>query len=75
MSNKKDIQIGDWVVYKNGDMEYDNYYFIDNSRLNEENWLLHLSEKGWINFEHFIPAYLKACKNANIQYVKIKTFY
>ena len=67
---------GDWKVDRKGNLSYDNdRYFIANDRLNNDNWIIHLSEKGWINWNDFIPAYFQACKNAKIQKVGMKMFY
>jgi hypothetical protein len=68
---------GKWHVSKNGDMEYDNgRYFIEASRISEDNWILHmLDSKGWIDYNEFIPAYFQALKNINKQFIKIKICY
>lgn len=70
---KNQTVFGKWVVCKNGDMDYNNRYFIDHARL-EENWIQHLSEKGWIDFNDFIPAYLQALQNANKKTITIKLY-
>lgn len=73
---KKAIQIGKWDVSLNGDLEYDNgRYFIESERLTNDDWIAHLFEKGWIDFNEFLPAYFQALKNIGSQYVKIKVFY
>jgi hypothetical protein len=73
---KRDLQIGKWDVKKNGDMEYDGgRYHIDAERLTEDNWILHLSEKGWIDFNEFIPAYFQALKNIGKEFVNVRVFY
>jgi len=64
---------GKWVVSKNGDLDYDSRYFIDHTRLDED-WIQHLSEKGWIDFNTFIPAYLQALRNANKKTITIKLY-
>lgn len=72
---KRAVSFGKWAVSINGDMEYDSYYSITAFRLKEDNWIAHLFEKNWIDFNEFIPAYFQACKNAGIQYVKIMIYY
>ena len=69
-------KFGKWKVSLKGDMTYDKgRYSIHHKRLKENNWIIHLSEKHWIDFNEFIPAYLQALKNANIQFLEIMTFY
>jgi len=70
---KQQTVFGKWVVSPNGDLDYDNRYFIDHSRLSED-WISHLSEKGWIVFNDFIPAYLQALRNANQKTITIKVY-
>ena len=62
---------GDWKVYENGDMVYrDGKYEIAGARLREQ-WITHLLSKVWIDYNDFIPAYLQACYNAEINKVEI----
>ena len=62
---------GDWKVYNNGDMVYrDGQYEIAGARLKEQ-WITHLISKRWIDYNEFIPAYLQACYNAEINKVDI----
>ena len=62
---------GDWKVYENGDMVYrDGQYEIAGARLREQ-WITHLLSKVWIDYNDFIPAYLQACYNAEINKVEI----
>ena len=76
MSKEKEIkQFGSWEVSPKGDMNHDGRYSIPSNRLTEDNWIIHMQEKGWIDFNTFLPAYLQALKNAGKQFVKIKTFY
>ena len=72
---KQEMQIGKWHVKKNGDLEYDGRYFISGKRLTEKDWIAHLFEKGWIDFNEFIPAYFQALKNIGEQYVNVRVFY
>jgi hypothetical protein len=72
---KQEMQIGKWHVKENGDLEYDGYYHISGKRLTEKDWIAHLFEKGWIDFNEFIPAYFQALKNIGEQYVNVRVFY
>lgn len=57
----KERTFGDWHVSEEGDMEFqDGRYFISSDRLTQDNWILHLMSKKWINFNEFIPAYFHA---------------
>lgn len=72
----RESQFGKWHVSVLGEMSYDNgRYFIDSNRLKNDDWIIHLQSKGWIDWNEFIPAYLQALQNAKIQIIKIKTFY
>lgn len=72
---KQELQIGKWHVKENGDLEYDGYYHISGKRLIENDWIAHLFEKRWIDFNDFIPAYFQALKNIGEQYVNVRVFY
>lgn len=72
---KQEMQIGKWHVKENGDLEYDGYYHISGKRLIENDWIAHLFEKRWIDFNDFIPAYFQALKNIGEQYVNVRVFY
>lgn len=75
-SAKREAQIGKWLVKINGDMIYDGgRYSIAGDRLTEDNWIAHLFEKGWIDFNEFIPAYFQALKNIGKQFIKTRVFY
>jgi len=82
MSNCKLIdRFGNWELYSDGSLCHDGYYWITADRLKEPLWIRHLSEKRWINWNTFIPAYMKAlaiidCKKLEIivQY-EADTFY
>ena len=74
--NKHANTFGKWKVTIKGDMEYDNgRYFIRKERLSEGEWIAHLFEKAWIDWNEFIPAYFQAMKNANIQFVTSRVCY
>ena len=81
MESLRDILLGiagdpsqknpEWMVDKDGTMVHrDTNYTIAGSRLSE-NWLQHLSEKTWVNFNTFVPAYIRACYYAGVKKVNI----
>ncbi len=80
ISSKKGqaCRFGKWYVYSNGNMIYDGYYEIDSDSLrdtNDNDWILHMFGKEWIDWNEFIPAYFQALKNINIQFKKEQIFY
>ncbi len=73
---KQESLFGKWHVSKSGDMTYDNgRYSIYDYQLEEDNWIAHMSEKNWIDWNEFIPAYFQALKNAGIQFKRHLVFY
>lgn len=73
---KKALKIGKWSVKINGTMQYDGgRYTITGKRLKEDDWIAHLFEKGWIDFNEFIPAYFQALKNIGQEFINIRVFY
>lgn len=73
---KQESTFGKWHVSMSGEMTYNNgKYFIESSRLDKENWIAHLFEKGGIDWNEFIPAYFQALKNAGIQRKNMLIFY
>lgn len=73
---KKAVKIGKWSVKINGTMQYDGgRYTITGKRLKEDDWIAHLFEKGWIDFNEFIPAYFQALKNSGQEFINIRVFY
>jgi hypothetical protein len=67
---------GKWTVDKKGNMEYDKgRYYIEHERLHEDDWVCHLFEKGWIDWNEFIPAFFTACKLNKIEFVRLRVFY
>lgn len=71
-----DLFNNDWFLSPKGDM-YSPFgrYEIVASRLKEDDWCLHLSDKTWYDENTFLPAYLEACRRAGIREVKIITYY
>jgi len=74
IGKEEKFSFGKWIVDDKG-LEYDNRYFIEKEVIGDKDWMLHLSEKGWINWNDFIPAFLFACKLYGKQKIQIKTFY
>jgi hypothetical protein len=69
-------EFGKWTVNETGDMSYDNdRYCVYDYQLNDDDWMLHLFEKAWIDWNEFIPAYFQALENAGIQHQTIRIFY
>lgn len=66
----------DWTVSPAGDLTYEpRAYTITADRLDEDDWFLHMMEKGWCDMNEFVPAYFQAMRNAGINSVEIKTQY
>lgn len=59
----------DGTLYNKGFYDYD----IEGERLTESDWILHLSGKGWVDLNTFIPAYFKALSKRGIKEITIKT--
>ena len=73
---KLESKFGKWHVSIVGDMEYDNgRYYIYNNQLADDNWIAHMFEKGWIDWNEFIPAYYQALKNFGVKNLKTRVFY
>jgi hypothetical protein len=68
--------ISDWMVDKDGNLvNKEKAYEIPRDRLTEDDWIIHMMEKGWVNMNSFMPAYLEALKRAGHRSVRIKTEY
>lgn len=62
----------DWAVSKDGDIKHkETGYYIAAFRLGRENWLGHMANKRWVDFNTFIPAYIEACHRAGVTTVAI----
>ncbi len=69
-------QFGGWLVYPDGTLEHkQNGYLIGANRLRNDDWILHLLEKSWVDMNDFIPAYFQAMRNAGIQHATIRFYY
>ena len=67
---------GGWHVYPDGSLEYtERGYLIEADRLREDDWILHLLTKRWVDMNDFIPAYFQAMRNAGIQHANIRFYY
>jgi hypothetical protein len=75
-SKKQESKFGRWHVYEHGEMSFDNgRYGISEDRLHEDDWIAHLFEKGWIDWNEFLPAYFQALKNVGMKHQRIRIFY
>ena len=75
MELKKQCTYGKWHVSIDGTMTYDKgRYEIDYVTLEDNDWILHMSSKGWIDWNDFIPVYIQAHINAGIE-IKEERFY
>jgi len=73
---QKAMQFGKWKVSRSGDMSHDNgRYIIYNDQLRDNDWIAHMFEKSWINWNEFIPAYFQALTNAGIHQKRELVFY
>jgi len=66
----------DWAISDDGSMiQVEEDYPIHHSRLEENDWFLHLMEKAWFDANTFIPAYLEACARSGLKNVVVLTTY
>lgn len=66
----------DWEISPKGDLCHKKMgYNIYNNQLNQNDWILHMMEKGWCDLNTFIPAYFEACRRAGINSLKILSNY
>lgn len=72
--NKRSLSRGKWTVNKEGDIVFDGYYHIQKDRLQEIDWIIHLMDKTWFDFNEFMPIYMQAHFNAGIKEIKIKIY-
>ena len=63
----------EWKIDKDGTME-SNGYIIQAERLDDDDWILHILEKGW-DLNAFVPAYFEACRRAGIEALWTRTNY
>lgn len=67
----------DWTVEQDGTMIHNGtpYYYIEPYSLTEEDWVLHMMEKNWVDLNTFFPAYFHACRLAGRNVVNVMTSY
>lgn len=66
--------IGPWSIEQDGTMTHESpKYYIEGSRLGEDNWIQHMLEKRWVDPRIFVRAYLYACQTAGLKQVTIST--
>ncbi len=76
INNRLPQRFGNWHVSENGDMNFKNgRYQIFGYQLSQDNWILHMLEKDWVNLNEFVPAYFHALRNIGYENHTIKTSY
>lgn len=51
-----------WTIEEDGTMVHKiTNYYIEGDRLNEGNWIAHMSDKTWVDLRAFLAAYFAAC--------------
>ena len=66
----------DWIITPEGDLlRPSNDYLIEADRLEEDDWMLHLMTKDWMDFNTFLPVYFKALNNKGAKKIQIKITY
>lgn len=66
----------DWTIEADGTMVHKkNNYIIEGDRLNEGNWIAHMTEKRWCNLLDFLAAFFEACVRAGLKKVTIDPSY
>lgn len=74
--DKHQTTFGDWEIDTiAGNLTYKGYYEIGFDVIMDQDWILHLSKKNWINFNDFIPAYFKVLSILKISELTIKINY
>ena len=69
-------KFGSWVVTTNGDLTHSNpQYYIEGSRIDEDDWILQVMAKSWIDLNTFIPAFFQATKNVGLNKISQKIHY
>lgn len=68
-----------WAIEDDGtlaDVRGGHYqYEIEPRRLTEDDWIIHLAKKRWVDLNSFIPAYFEALAKQGIKEITIKTQY
>lgn len=69
------MKFGKWFVDTNGDMSWDNRFFINADQVVEQTCIVQMFKHEWIDFNEFMPAYFQALKNKKCQYVNVQIHY
>lgn len=65
-----------WFINEDGNVvEKYSAYMVHKNTLGNNDWILHLLQKNWIDFNKFIPVYIEACVRAGIYNINILTTY
>lgn len=70
------LAYGNWKVLNDGSLHHSEQdYMIPADRLNEQDWIPHLSTKGWMDgkWNEFVPAYVKAMELSGISPIRTPT--
>ena len=66
----------DWTFSKTGDLTSTKTgYCVTCDRLTEPDWILHMSEKTWVDMNTFVPAFFRALEVSGHRSVRITTSY
>lgn len=66
-------RIGSWSIEKDGTMVHrETNYYIEGNRLNNENWLIHMAAKRWVDMREFTQAYFAACRTRGLTNVNVR---
>ena len=73
----QESQFGKWHVSITGDLSYDGdkYNIYEQQLEDNRDWLIHMMGKQFVDWNEFMPAYLQALKNANIQLRMERIYY
>jgi hypothetical protein len=55
-------QFGQWLITPIGIEATETFYFIERSRVEDTDWIAHMSEKDWVNMEDFTRALYHASR-------------
>ena len=75
INSKEDGTFGKWQVTKEGHMIWNQGKYEIHSTTLTRDWIAHMFEKKWIDWNDFIPAYFQALKNAGIEKFQCIVFY
>lgn len=73
---KKIEKIGSWSIEQDGTMVHERTnYYIEGARLDNENWLVHMAAKRWVDMREFTQAYFTACRVRGIKNLTVRADY